>query len=42
MKPLSHYVRKLADRLQKMEIHMARFLEQKQPQAAEAVSEDGQ
>ena len=42
MKPLSHYVRKLADKLQKAEIRAARFLEQKQPTPAEVAGEEGQ
>ena len=42
MKPLSHYIRKLADRVQKTELKLASFLEQKTPPAAEGVSEDGQ
>ena len=41
MKPLSHYVRKLADKLQRTELKLASFLEQKTPPAAEGVSEEG-
>ena len=41
MKPLSHYIRKLADRLRRTELKLASFLEQKVPPAAEGVSEEG-